>query len=161
MNLLGVTVSDGVLHGMGKAKVGSAGLVEGCADPCSVASERFASARGASAPALRWLVDVVEPLGHEAVVHGRLADDSDTVVVARLPSADEPRAGDVLELTFAPEDMHVFDRESGARVSHATSGLLLIIASHSFCGAGATDPPRASTGRDCAPRGRVSGEERA
>jgi len=72
---------------------------------------------GAASPALSCVVDVVEPLGHEAVVHGRLVDDSEAVVVARLPAADEPRPGDVLELSFAPEDVHVFDRDSGERLA--------------------------------------------
>jgi ABC-type sugar transport system ATPase subunit len=73
---------------------------------------------GADGPALAFLVDVVEPMGHEAVVHGRLRQDGEPTVVARLPAADEPRPGDTLELTYAAGDLHLFDAASGERLEN-------------------------------------------
>ena len=117
MNLLGAQVADGELR-LGGTWVGSANLAAGCAEPVlGLRPEALRVRRDSSLPALRYVVDVVEPLGHEVVVHGRIAGDSETVVVLRLPAADEPRPGEVLELAFAPEDVHVFDRESGARLA--------------------------------------------
>ena len=117
MNLLGAQVADGELR-LGGTWVGSANLAAGCAEPVlGLRPEALRVRRDSSSPALRYVVDVVEPLGHEVVVHGRIAGDSETVVVLRLPAADEPRPGEVLELAFAPEDVHVFDRESGARLA--------------------------------------------
>ena len=115
MNLLRAQVADGELRVAGM-RVGSADLAAGCTAPVlGLRPEALRIRRdAATAPVLPSVVDVVEPLGHEAVVHGRLADESETVVIIRLPASEEPRPGDVLELTFAPEDVHVFDRESGA-----------------------------------------------
>ena len=115
MNLIRAQVANGELRVAGM-RVGSADLAAGSAAPVlGLRPEALRIRRDAArAPVLPSVVDVVEPLGHEAVVHGRLADESETVVIIRLPASEEPRPGDVLELTFAPEDVHVFDRESGA-----------------------------------------------
>jgi hypothetical protein len=37
-------------------------------------------------------------------------------VATRLDARDEPRPGDVLELSFEPEDLHLFDPASGERL---------------------------------------------
>ena len=68
-------------------------------------------------PIFRFAVDVVEPLGHEVVVHGRIESVEDTTVVIRLNADQEPRPGDVLELTLGREHVHLFDRETGARLT--------------------------------------------
>jgi ABC-type sugar transport system ATPase subunit len=62
------------------------------------------------------VVDVVEPIGHEVIVHGRIGSDAGTQVVARLDARDEPRPGDALELTFEPGDLHLFDPVSRERL---------------------------------------------
>ena len=61
---------------------------------------------------LRATVEVVEPLGAGAYVH--LVVD-DTKAVAELPAdqARELQFGDEIELSVAPEDVHVFDAQSG------------------------------------------------
>jgi ABC-type sugar transport system ATPase subunit len=55
-------------------------------------------------------------MGHEVIVHGRLATDAGPEAVVRLDTHDEPRPGDVLELTFQPEDLHLFDPASEERL---------------------------------------------
>ena len=67
-------------------------------------------------PFFRYLVDVVEPLGHEVVVHGRIDGVEGTPVIARLDAHHEPRPEDVLELTFGQDDVHLFDGASGSRL---------------------------------------------
>jgi sn-glycerol 3-phosphate transport system ATP-binding protein len=64
------------------------------------------------ADALALTVDLVEPLGSESVVHGRLADG--TPLVARLPGATA--AMQDLRLAIPPAALHVFDAESGRRI---------------------------------------------
>lgn len=61
---------------------------------------------------MRATVEVVEPLGAGAYVHLMVGD---TKAVAELP-ADQAREldfGDEIELCVAPEDVHIFDAESG------------------------------------------------
>ncbi|MBR0666130.1 sn-glycerol-3-phosphate ABC transporter ATP-binding protein UgpC [Roseomonas hellenica] len=65
--------------------------------------------------ALPVVVDLVEPLGSESVLHGRLADD--TALVARLPGAAALTEG--MRLAIAPEALHVFDAATGARIDPA------------------------------------------
>jgi sn-glycerol 3-phosphate transport system ATP-binding protein len=64
------------------------------------------------ADALAVAVDLVEPLGSESVVHGRLADG--TPLVARLPAAAAAVQG--LHLAIPPAELHVFDAETGRRI---------------------------------------------
>ncbi|MDB5377637.1 MAG: glycerol-3-phosphate transporter ATP-binding protein [Rubritepida sp.] len=58
------------------------------------------------------MVELVEPLGGESVLHGKLADG--TPLTARLPGA---RYGDgPMQLMLPPELLHVFDGETGKRI---------------------------------------------
>ncbi len=62
------------------------------------------------------VVEVVEHLGWEALVHVGLGDPSDVVrLVARVESADAPRAGERVRVTLDAEQVHVFDA-AGARL---------------------------------------------
>jgi multiple sugar transport system ATP-binding protein len=117
MNLLAGSVSDGELR-LDRTKVGDARLAGGCAEPVvGLRPEALRLRREANgSPSVRYVVDVVEPMGHEVIVHGRLATDAGAEVVTRLDARDEPRVGDVLELSFEPEDLHLFDPESGERL---------------------------------------------
>jgi multiple sugar transport system ATP-binding protein len=117
MNLVPGSVADGGLHVDG-TRVGDAGLAKGCAAPVlGLRPEALRLRRDANgSPLLRYVVDVVEPMGHEVIVHGRLGADSETEVVARFDAHDEPRPGDVLDLTFEAEDLHLFDSASGERL---------------------------------------------
>jgi sn-glycerol 3-phosphate transport system ATP-binding protein len=60
-------------------------------------------------------VELVEPLGSESVLHGRLPDG--TPVTARLPGA--VHADGAMGLVIPPEQLHVFDAGSGKRIEAA------------------------------------------
>jgi sn-glycerol 3-phosphate transport system ATP-binding protein len=62
-------------------------------------------------------IDLVEPLGSETLVHGRLAAPCETALVIRL--AGRAPEGEVMTVEFPPESIHCFDRETGLRVNHA------------------------------------------
>ena len=117
MNLAGGKVADGGLQ-LNGTRIGDARLAGRCAEPVvGLRPEALHISRnGDDAPVLRYVVDVVEPMGHEVIVHGRVASDAGTELVARLDARDEPRPNDVLELTFEAGDMHLFDLESGNRL---------------------------------------------
>ncbi|HEY4252136.1 MAG TPA: sn-glycerol-3-phosphate ABC transporter ATP-binding protein UgpC [Roseomonas sp.] len=65
--------------------------------------------------ALPVTVELVEPLGSESVLHGRLADG--TALVARLPGA--AALADGMRLSITPEFLHVFDAATGVRIDPA------------------------------------------
>ncbi|WP_431855788.1 sn-glycerol-3-phosphate import ATP-binding protein UgpC [Azospirillum sp.] len=59
-------------------------------------------------------VELVEALGADTVVHGRLAGGQ--VLLARLPGLPSCREGDALTLVAPAEAWHLFDAETGKRV---------------------------------------------
>ena len=61
---------------------------------------------------LRLITDLIEPLGSECVVHGKLA--SGEIMALRLPGA--PPSAAVLEIAPRTEHLHVFDAETGKRL---------------------------------------------
>ncbi len=61
---------------------------------------------------LRLMTDLIEPLGSESVVHGKLA--SGETMALRLPGA--PPSAAVLEIAPRSEHLHVFDAETGKRL---------------------------------------------
>jgi sn-glycerol 3-phosphate transport system ATP-binding protein len=60
-------------------------------------------------------IDLVEPLGSETLVHGRLAAPGQPGMVIRL--AGKAPEGEVLTIDFPPEQIHVFEAETGRRLS--------------------------------------------
>jgi ABC-type sugar transport system ATPase subunit len=54
-------------------------------------------------------VELIEPLGSEAVVHGRLAGTGE-VLVARVAGTAPP--GEAIEFALPPQDLHLFERAS-------------------------------------------------
>ena len=60
-------------------------------------------------------IDLVEPLGSETLVHGRLAAPGDAPLVIRL--AGRAPEGDILKIEFPPAEIHVFDAITGLRLS--------------------------------------------
>ena len=82
--------------------------------------EHIAVANGATPPGpgeLRLLVDLIEPLGSETVVHGRLEQPEPQDLVIRL--AGHAPAGDRLAIRLLPEHLHLFDRTTGQRLADA------------------------------------------
>ncbi|HYZ63783.1 MAG TPA: sn-glycerol-3-phosphate ABC transporter ATP-binding protein UgpC [Acetobacteraceae bacterium] len=57
-------------------------------------------------------VELVEPLGSETLVHGRMSDG--TALLAKLPGAAP--VGDAVTVALDKAALHVFDRETGARI---------------------------------------------
>ena len=58
-------------------------------------------------------VELVEPLGSETLVHGRMADG--TALVAKLPGALP--VAERIEVGLQPAELHLFDRGSGRRLA--------------------------------------------
>jgi multiple sugar transport system ATP-binding protein len=59
------------------------------------------------------IVDIVEPIGHEAIVHSRLGND---LLVASFDSHNIPRVGEPIELVIELDSMHLFDAETEMRL---------------------------------------------
>jgi len=57
-------------------------------------------------------VELVEPLGSETLVHGRMADG--TALLAKLAGA--AAVSDMISVALDPAELHVFDRSSGVRI---------------------------------------------
>ncbi|HUK14218.1 MAG TPA: sn-glycerol-3-phosphate ABC transporter ATP-binding protein UgpC [Thermoanaerobaculaceae bacterium] len=74
--------------------------------------EAGAATRGATAK-IRASVEIVEPLGHEVIVHGRVGDD---LLVAKLDPHHVPQLGDSVELAVELEALHLFDAETERRL---------------------------------------------
>jgi sn-glycerol 3-phosphate transport system ATP-binding protein len=62
--------------------------------------------------ALHVTADLVEALGADTLVHGRLGGVEDAIL-ARLPGGATTRAGDRLSLAVPPDALHLFDAETG------------------------------------------------
>ncbi|RKH09713.1 sn-glycerol-3-phosphate ABC transporter ATP-binding protein UgpC [Corallococcus sp. CA053C] len=72
-----------------------------------------ATARGETAP-VEALVELVEPLGNELIVHARLGDNP---LVFRLPPQSTPEPGAKVPVSVELESLHLFDAESELRLS--------------------------------------------
>jgi sn-glycerol 3-phosphate transport system ATP-binding protein len=59
-------------------------------------------------------VELVEALGADTLVYGRLA--SDASLVARLPGTTAVKLGDIVPVAPAPDSLHLFDAETGKRL---------------------------------------------
>jgi sn-glycerol 3-phosphate transport system ATP-binding protein len=68
-------------------------------------------------PGLDVVIDLVEPLGSETLVHGRLAENAEQALTVKLAGA--PPAGQYLSVTPAAEHLHVFDKTTGRRIEPA------------------------------------------
>ncbi len=64
---------------------------------------------------LNLVVDLVELLGADTIIHGKLAGVGPSVL-ARLPGTARVSAGHSVALTIAREQIHLFDAASGKRV---------------------------------------------
>jgi ABC-type sugar transport system ATPase subunit len=100
---------------------------------------------GAEGPGLELQVAVVEPMGDEVIVHGRIAaeiatgpgeaagrsgdepllladEEESTAMIARLEPQDRPPEGGVVRLGIDPAAVHLFDGTTGERIDtrHST-----------------------------------------
>ena len=60
-------------------------------------------------------VDIVEALGADTLVHGRIGDSA--LLTARLPGTMSFTSGQRLALTVTPDHLHLFDAASGKRLN--------------------------------------------
>ena len=69
---------------------------------------------------IRARVDAVEELGADAYVFCRTQfdDEEETTLVARVETRRVPKRGDLVGLRPVEEDIHIFDAQSGVRLSH-------------------------------------------
>jgi ABC-type sugar transport system ATPase subunit len=58
-------------------------------------------------------VDVVEPLGSDTLVYGKIGGDR---VLVRVDPLTPAKAGDRMTLSIAPEHLHIFDLHSTRRI---------------------------------------------
>jgi sn-glycerol 3-phosphate transport system ATP-binding protein len=65
--------------------------------------------------AFQMPVELVEVLGADTLVHGPLAGENQITI--RLPGSFKVSRGDRLKLTIRPENLHIFDIESGMRLN--------------------------------------------
>ncbi len=70
------------------------------------------SARGETAT-VTVTVEIVEPLGHEVIVHGRVGDD---VLVSKLDPHKVPAVGSTIDLVVELDALHLFDAATEKRL---------------------------------------------
>ena len=116
MNLLRARVAGG------RAMAGAAalplplapGLDEGRDVTWGVRPEHVELAPGAAGADVEVVVDLVEALGADTLVHARLADGG--ALTLRLPGTTRVREGDRLPLRLPAAALHAFDAASGRRI---------------------------------------------
>ncbi|HTF88700.1 MAG TPA: sn-glycerol-3-phosphate ABC transporter ATP-binding protein UgpC [Planctomycetota bacterium] len=62
---------------------------------------------------MQGVVDIVEPVGHEAIVHVRVGDD---LLVAAFDSHSMPKAGQTIDVLIELDSMHLFDASTEQRL---------------------------------------------
>ena len=116
MNLLRARVAGG------RAMAGAAalplplapGLDEGREVTWGVRPEHVELASGPADADAEVVVDLVEALGADTLVHARLADGEPLTL--RLPGSTKVRERDRLALRLPPEALHIFDAGTGRRI---------------------------------------------
>jgi sn-glycerol 3-phosphate transport system ATP-binding protein len=81
-------------------------------------------------------VELIEALGADTVVHGRLGEDGDLAedrvrsaadLLVRLPGSARVRAGDRLHVAITPGEVHLFDRDTGRRIEDAPVSTVVFV----------------------------------
>jgi sn-glycerol 3-phosphate transport system ATP-binding protein len=60
-------------------------------------------------------IELLERLGADTIVHGKLGDDG-TLLTARAAGTVNPPLGHTLRFAVRPENIHLFDRDTGKRI---------------------------------------------
>jgi sn-glycerol 3-phosphate transport system ATP-binding protein len=104
-----VTLPGGVAAPLAEARPAMAGrsVIAG------VRPEHLGLANGAP-PAMVLQVELVELLGADTIVHGRIGDGAS--LLARIDGAVPIRSGESLPVSLAAERVYLFDPDSGARI---------------------------------------------
>jgi len=69
---------------------------------------------GGNNTAITVKVELVEPLGYEVIVHGRIGDD---LLVAKVDPHRSPEMGDDMQLVIETDSIHLFDAGSEQRLT--------------------------------------------
>jgi multiple sugar transport system ATP-binding protein len=120
MNFFPATIAGGAIRADGFELPLPASLRNAAADGTRVLAgirpenvlDATQSGRGETAR-LRAAVDLVEPIGHEAIVHARVGE---SMIVAAFDAHRAPRNGDTIELVIELEQMHLFDAQTERRL---------------------------------------------
>jgi sn-glycerol 3-phosphate transport system ATP-binding protein len=65
-------------------------------------------------------IDLIEPLGSETLVHGRIVGREEETIVVKVPGAVMPV--ETVTVSVQPDQVHVFDAGTGRRINPAGSG---------------------------------------
>ncbi len=119
MNLFDADVVDGGLKfGTALAKVDRETFAGSTAKKVTIGVRPEDVKISASGEGLSVEVDVVEELGADGYLYGHTDIDGKRVdIVVRVDGRAHPSAGDKVVITPAPDHIHVFDTESGLRMS--------------------------------------------
>ena len=111
MNFLPATASDGMVEIAGGVRLG--GGID-AAGPVTLGIRPEHLVQDAAGP-VRLQVDLLEMLGANTLLHGRL-DGSETELVASLPGHFNAEPGQVVAFSVDPKGLHLFDEKSGQRI---------------------------------------------
>jgi multiple sugar transport system ATP-binding protein len=76
-----------------------------------------------SAPGVRMIIEMVEELGADTYVYGRLdAEGDSSPIVARLGGGDVPDVGSTIRLALDDKRVHLFSEGSGERINGPAAG---------------------------------------
>ncbi len=119
MNLFEVDVTDGGLKfGTAVAKVDRETLGETSAKKVTIGIRPEDVRVATSGQGLPVDVDVVEELGADGYLYGHTELEGNRIdIVARVDGRSHPNAGDKVVITPEPNHIHVFDTESGLRLT--------------------------------------------
>jgi multiple sugar transport system ATP-binding protein len=131
MNLLRGVAADARVQA-GAVEVAVTGIASGPL-VVGIRPEAFHLPEGSSEPTVDVHVDVVELLGHETILYGSIRGErvnaigteqglaplpSDrATIVARLDARRQRAVGETVALAFSPQDLRLFDAESGEAVT--------------------------------------------
>ncbi|MGZ4125439.1 MAG: ABC transporter ATP-binding protein, partial [Actinomycetota bacterium] len=134
MNLLRGRAADGRVEA-GALQVAVSGIPSGPL-VVGIRPEAFHFPESSGEPAIDVQVDVVELLGHETILYGSIRGErinavgteqglaplptDRATIVARLDARRQPSVGDAVPLAFSPDDLRLFDAESGEAVAGAS-----------------------------------------
>ncbi|MBM3556856.1 MAG: TOBE domain-containing protein, partial [Alphaproteobacteria bacterium] len=105
------TIEGGASLPVGRAKMAGRKVTLG------LRPEDLVRADSPGAAHLDLVVDLVEPLGADTLVHGR-AGESGPAMTARLPGSVSLASGGKVHFSIDPARIHLFDLDTGRRIEH-------------------------------------------
>jgi multiple sugar transport system ATP-binding protein len=116
MNFVDAVMSDARLNARGFSLPTRRPLTNGQSVRVGIRPENIVfagrQARGETAP-IQAIIEMVEPIGHEAIVHCRVGPD---ILVTSLDAHQMPRVGDAIDFVVELEALHLFDATTEERI---------------------------------------------